>query len=172
MAGESKRIPLPWSRSCFVCGEANPRGLNARSWIVGDRIELPFDAPSDLVGWNEVLHGGIIATVLDEVMTWSAIVASERPCFAAEFSVRLRTPLPPERSCLAVASTARHRRRVLDTEAELQGEDGTVYATATGRYMAMPRQHASAARHDFVTAEGCWPLEKILEDEPEAGADD
>ena len=71
---DSRRIPLPWSRSCFVCGENNPIGLKARSWIVNDIIELEFEPAEALAGWNSVTHGGLIATVLDEVMTWAAIV--------------------------------------------------------------------------------------------------
>jgi len=162
MAEEAERVPLPWSRSCFVCGESNARGLRARSWLVGDRIELPFHAHPDLVGWQDVTHGGIITTILDEVMTWAAIVRSERPCFAAEFSVRLRRPLPPETRCVATGWIENTRRRILEPASELRDVEGTLYASASGRYMEMPPGHAGIARHDFVTAPGCWPVEKIL----------
>ena len=40
----SQSIPLPWSRSCYVCGESNEQGLRARSFRVEDRVELPFVA--------------------------------------------------------------------------------------------------------------------------------
>lgn len=166
MAEEAKRIPLPWSRSCFVCGESNPRGLRARSWLVGEFIELPFETDPELVGWLDVIHGGIIATILDEVMTWAAIVRRERPCFAAEFSVRLRRPLPPRTRCVARARVSGERRQIADTEAELRDEAGLLYASATGRYMSMPETNQLAAHHDFVTAPGCWPVEKILKSEP------
>ncbi len=162
MAAEADRIPLPWSHSCFVCGDQNPHGLRARSWIVGDTIELPLRIPPESVGWQGVTHGGILATVLDEVMTWAAIVAREQPCFAAEFTVRLKRPLRPGSRCVVRGRCERLRRRVIDAAAEIVDEAGSVFATANGRYMAMPRDHRDAVRHDFVSVEGCWPVEKIL----------
>jgi acyl-coenzyme A thioesterase PaaI-like protein len=158
----SERIPLPWSRSCFVCGEANPHGLQARSFKVGDRIELPFVARRELAGWNGVIHGGLVATVLDEVMTWAAIVDSRRPCFAAEFGVRLQKPLPPLTRCVAVATLVANRRRVLDTQAWLEDEDGLVYARATGRYVPVPSGRSHHLRHDFVIGDGCYDIADAL----------
>ncbi len=157
------RLLLPWSRSCFVCGEANPRGLRARSFKVGDRVELPFVAKREFAGWSEVIHGGLIATVLDEVMTWAALIASRRGCFAAEFSVRLQRPLPPETSCVAVGRLATARRRIFDTEAWLRDGAGIVYARATGRYLPIPPDRVAAMRHDFVAGEGSLAIGDILD---------
>jgi len=159
----SRRIPLPWSRSCFVCGEANPHGLRARSFMVDGRVELPFTAEERFVGWNGVIHGGFIATVLDEVMTWSAILGAEKPCFAAEFTVRLLHPLPSQTRCTAVSElVGTRRKKVLDTRAWVQGEDGTVYARATGRYMPVPPGHDHHLREDFVRDESCLDVGGIF----------
>ena len=156
------RKPLPWSRSCFVCGEENPLGLRARSFLVGDRIELAFTPRIEYAGWNAVTHGGLIATVLDEVMTWAAIVSSDQACFAADFSVRLRRPLPPSTPVVARAWCTGSRRRIHDTEARLEGEDGDVFATATGRYMAIPRAQVQSMHHDLVSTPECWPAAHIF----------
>jgi acyl-coenzyme A thioesterase PaaI-like protein len=130
---------------------------------VGDAVELPFVARRDLAGWAEVIHGGLVATVLDEVMTWAALIASRRACFAAELTVRLRRPLPPETSCVAVARLAAARRRIFDTEARLRDEEGTVYATATGRYLPISAEQLGAMRHDFVTGDGSLAIGDILD---------
>lgn len=156
------RTPLPWSRSCFVCGEENPLGLRARSFLVGDEVELEFTPRIEYAGWNAVTHGGLIATVLDEVMTWAAIVHSDRACFAADFSVRLRRPLPPSTSAIARAVCTGSRRRIHDTEARLESRDGEVFATATGRYMAIPREQVHAMHHDLVSTPDCWPAAHIF----------
>jgi acyl-coenzyme A thioesterase PaaI-like protein len=160
---DDARILLPWSRSCFVCGQENPRGLKARSFRIGDRVEMPFVASRELAGWAAVIHGGLVATVLDEVMTWAALIASRRACFAAEFTVRLRRPLAPETSCVAVGRLAAARRRVFDTEAWLRDEAETVYASAAGRYLPIRPDQLGAMRHDFVTGEGSLAIGDILD---------
>lgn len=158
----SEAIPLPWSRSCYVCGEANEQGLRARSFKVDDRIELPFTAEERFAGWNQVTHGGLIATVLDEVMTWAAILESEKPCFAAEFTVRLLAPLPPGTSCRAVGRVSEARRRLYVTESWLEDTAGQVYSRAHGRYMPVPGGQAEDLRQDFVGDENCLDLGGIL----------
>lgn len=160
---DEERIALPWSRGCFVCGADNPIGLRARSYLVdGTTVELPFTPDAAHAGWNEVVHGGLITTVLDEVMTWAAIVALRRACFAADFTVRLRRPLPPGTACRALARSEGQRRRVLDTSAELLGEDGTLFASAKGRYMSIPPEKVKDMEHDLVTEPGTWPVDDIF----------
>ena len=157
-----ERVALPWSRGCFVCGADNPIGLRGRSFKCGERIELAFTPRSEHAGWNGVVHGGLVSTVLDEVMTWSAIVALRRACFAADFTIRLRQPLPPGTTCRAVAHPPRLRRRIVDTVAELVGDDGTVYASAEGRYMAVPPDQLQLMQHDLVEEPGTWPMDGIF----------
>ena len=156
------RTPLPWSRSCFVCGETNPLGLQARSYLVGDQVELAFTPRIEYAGWNSVTHGGLIATVLDEVMTWAAIVSSDQACFAADFSVRLRRPLPPGTPVIARAWCTGSRRRVHDTEARLESLDGEAFASGTGRYMAIPAEQVQSMHHDLITSPDCWPATHIF----------
>ena len=158
----STRRALPWSRSCFVCGEDNPIGLRARSFLVDGRVELAFTPGPAHAGWTEVVHGGLITTVLDEVMTWASIVACDRACFAAEFTVRLRKPLPPGTPVTAVARLESERRHVLVTASELTGDDGTVYATASGRYVSIPATKMPHVQHEWVTEPGAWPIENLF----------
>lgn len=145
-----------------MCGEDNPVGLRARSFLVGDRIELSFTPRLEYAGWNAVTHGGVIATVLDEVMTWAAIVHSDQACFAAEFSVRLRQPLPPGTPVVARARCTGSRRTVHDTEASLESADGEVFATASGRYMAIPAGRVAGMHHDMVSTPDCWPAHHVF----------
>jgi acyl-coenzyme A thioesterase PaaI-like protein len=159
----NERIPLPWCRSCFVCGADNPVGLRARCYKAGDAVELPFTTRREHCGWSEVLHGGLIATVLDEVMTWAAILGSDRPCFAAEFSVRLLEPLPSGVACVATGRLLQARRRVFDVEGQLADAAGRLYARATGRYLPAPRERLRHLREDFVSSDACLDLAHIFD---------
>jgi acyl-coenzyme A thioesterase PaaI-like protein len=156
------RIRLPWSRSCFVCGEANPQGLRAEIYQVGDLIEMIFTPRRELVGWAEVVHGGLVGTVLDELMTWAAIVRERRAFFAVDFSVRFKAPLPPEKACLVRARVTGSRRQFLETESWVEGVDGTVFARGTGRYFPVPAGQLNAFRHDFVWHPSCLDLREVF----------
>jgi acyl-coenzyme A thioesterase PaaI-like protein len=162
-SGQSGRILLPWSRSCFVCGEANPQGLHARIYKVGDIVEMEFVPRQELVGWSNVVHGGLIGTVLDEVMTWAAIVGGRRGYFAADYTVRMKKSLAPETACLVRARVNGRRRMIVDTEGWVEDQSGSVVATATGKYMPVPPERLTALGHDFVWGDDILDLRSVLE---------
>ena len=79
--------------NCFACGTLNTNGLGlalhletARSWT-----ELRLDRRFE--GWEGVAHGGIVSTILDEVMAW-ALVAEDHWGVTARMSVEFRKPVP------------------------------------------------------------------------------
>ena len=57
---------------CFGCGPANPSGLKLRFYETDDGVESEYVVPSDLDGAPGIVHGGIQATLLDEVMCMTA----------------------------------------------------------------------------------------------------
>ena len=62
------RIKQPNSRMCFVCGLQNPIGLHLHLYeIEPGLIETTYTAPAHFQGYPGVLHGGIVAALLDEV---------------------------------------------------------------------------------------------------------
>jgi acyl-coenzyme A thioesterase PaaI-like protein len=163
------RTRLPWSRSCFVCGEANPQGLRAEIFHVGDLIEMEFVPRPELVGWRDVVHGGLIGTVLDELMTWAAIVHGRRGYFAADLSVRFKAPLSPGHACLVRARIAGARRQVLDAESWVEDPAGTLFARGSGRYLPMPGADLAGLHSDFVSGPGCLDLSDVFAPRAAAG---
>lgn len=159
------RVMLPWSRSCFVCGQDNEQGMKARNYVHDDLVELPFTAPHSFAGWRTVVHGGLVATVMDEVMTWAALVGSRKPCYSAEFTVRLIKPLRPGTECVAEGRMTRGRGRIFHTEAVLKDTDQEVYARAEGRYMLVPKDKMNEFKDDFVSHGDCHDISDILNPE-------
>jgi len=101
--------------------------------------------------------------VLDEVMTWSSIVGSRKPCYAAEFTVRMVKPLAPGTACVAVGKMIENRKRIFNTEGTLMAAEGAeVYARATGRYMIVPQDKMDEFRNDFICAPDCHDISDIL----------
>src|SRR5215471_5404180 len=124
---------LPHTRSCFVCGEANPLGLNLRFETDGHVVRSRFEPRTEHAGFRQTVHGGLIATVLDEAMVWACAVRTARFGFCAELNVRFVRPLTPGQSVTITAELTNNRRgKLCEAGAELRDQSGRVLATATG----------------------------------------
>jgi len=121
---------------CFACGTLNAHGLHldlhverGRSWV-----DLVYEA--GFQGWDGIAHGGILATILDEVMAW-ALVGEDQWGLTARLNIDFKRPVSVGQRIRAEGWITRSRRRVIDTEARLtDAAAGQVLATATGVYMA------------------------------------
>jgi uncharacterized protein (TIGR00369 family) len=102
------------------------------------------------VGYRQVVHGGIMMTLLDEVMTWAAIVSMKQVCVAADLRCRLKKPILVGQELRIEGWTERVARKLCKTSGVVQDKDGTVYMTSEGTYMPMPAEHAQLAEKDFV----------------------
>ena len=141
---------LPHTRSCFVCGESNPIGLNLRFETDGRIVQARFTPRKEHVGFREIVHGGLIATLLDEVMVWACAVGTKRFAFCAEFAVRFQKPLKPQEEVLAIGELIADRKRIFEAKGELRTASGTVVATATGKYVPIKEIDAREMAGDFV----------------------
>lgn len=149
---------LPWTKSCFICGEENAHGLRLRSRIEGDRVVLEHLTREEDVGWRHLVHGGLLMTLLDEVMTWAAILTFRDVSVAAELTVRLKAPVPVGRKIRAEGWTGTAKARLVATEGRLVDDTGVLLATATGKYMAMPEGGHGFCAGDFVMEGDCLRL--------------
>lgn len=120
---------------CFACGPENPHGLHLSFRFEGDECVCDFIPQRCHQGWAGVVHGGIVATLLDETMN-RMLCDSGTPVVTADLHVRFKHPAPVEVP-LQVRARVRERRKSLVTaEAEVVLADGTVAATAESKLMA------------------------------------
>src|SRR5437762_54292 len=75
---------LPTTKGCFVCGQQNPLGLKLRLETDGTSVQAQFTPEVVHVGFKGIVHGGIISTLLDELMVWACAVQTRRFAFCAE----------------------------------------------------------------------------------------
>jgi acyl-coenzyme A thioesterase PaaI-like protein len=62
-----------WDKHCFGCSSVNPAGLQMKFYTDEKSMYSWLKVPDHLCGWNRLVHGGVISTILDEVMGWAAI---------------------------------------------------------------------------------------------------
>jgi len=141
---------LPWTKSCFVCGEDNQRGLRLRSWIEDGVVSLAYRTRIEDVGYRHIVHGGISMTLLDEVMAWAAIVELGKICVAAEMSTRFRAALEADVEIRVEGRVERATRRVCYSSGRILDADGREMLTASAKYMPMPDQGVQLCEKDFV----------------------
>ncbi len=116
----------------------------SRSWT-----ELQLDRQFE--GWEGVVHGGIVCTILDEVMAW-ALVAEDNWGVTARMSVSFKKPVSIAQAIRADGWVVRSRRRLVETAGRIiDAETGVELATATGTYVAADAERKALlqARYGF-----------------------
>lgn len=132
-------IPKPQGHGCFACGTANPIGLNLQFYLEGESLCSDITLGKNHEGWGNMAHGGILSTLLDEVMSWTIIVF-ERVFFVTRKMevkyikpVMIGTPLTVKGS-LADAS----KNPKIKAKAEVCDQEGAIYARARGEFIVLP----------------------------------
>ena len=121
--------------NCFACGELNEHGLKLQLHLEERRSWTEFVLEERFEGWQGVTHGGIIATILDEVMAW-ALVAEDNWGVTARMSLDFKRPVPVGTKVRAEGWIVRNRRRLIDTAGQVVDADGNILATAEAVYVA------------------------------------
>ena len=142
--------------NCFACGTLNANGLQLDLHLEPARCWTELELDPRFQGWDEIAHGGIVATILDEVMAWS-LVASDNWGLTARMNVAFRRPVALSTPIRAEGWITRVRRRMIETAARLVDvETGTELASATGLYVAADaaRKAELQARYGFRRLDG------------------
>lgn len=135
---------LPNYELCYVCGHANPLGLNVRFQLQGDVVATRFRPSPMHAGYPGRLHGGVIAALLDETMGWAPCVVAGRFCLAVELNVRYVKSAPPDRELLVTGRATVVEGRIWEAVGEVRDGDGTVYAKGKGRYYPLSQEETDA----------------------------
>ncbi|NQT25223.1 PaaI family thioesterase [candidate division KSB1 bacterium] len=136
-------MQLPNSKSCFVCGTHNPNGLQLTFHAEEDRVWAEFEPKSWMVGYENVIHGGLISTVLDEIVIWTAYHAMGRFAVTAELNVRFRQPLRLGDRVTVEGHFQEDRGRMWMVSAEMIRSDGRKLAEGTAKLIPMTLEASS-----------------------------
>jgi len=116
---------------CFGCGKKNPIGLKLKVEWDGKVARAEF-TPNELnQGWWGFVHGGILTTLLDELMGYAGIF-NGYCCVTAKLQARFILPAPIDNPLIITGSVVKNNRKTLDTQAKIVGKDGKTIAEAEG----------------------------------------
>lgn len=135
---------LPNYELCYVCGHANPLGLNVRFQVEGDTVTTRFCPDPMHSGYPGRVHGGILAALLDETMGWAPCVAAGRFCLAVELNVRYLKSAPPGTELIVTGRAESTTGRIWEASGDITDADGAVYARGRGRYYPLSPEETDA----------------------------
>jgi acyl-coenzyme A thioesterase PaaI-like protein len=142
---------LPHTHFCFVCGESNASGLKLRFTTDGRTVQTRFRLRDAHVGFRNVVHGGILTTVLDEIMVWACAVPTRRFAFCAELTVRFANLVRPDDEIIASGELLANRKnRVFEAKAVLTSSSGELFAEARGKYLPIPKKDLTGMMTDLI----------------------
>jgi len=118
----------------FCLRRENAAGLKLRIQTDTERGESSVDVtfPEHLQGWAKVVHGGLLATVLDEAMIYAA-GAKGLKCVTGEMTVRFVKPASTGVAYALRGRFVEDKGRIVIAESELRDSDGLEVARATGK---------------------------------------
>lgn len=139
-------LPPPLADYCFVCGKNNPQGfkIEVRYSEAELAAETELAIPREYQGWAEVIHGGILSTLLDELMA-HAVWHFAGPGLTLGLEVRFHAPLKPGESIRVrgVMHTLNGSRRQAEGEI-IRLADGQRIASGKSRFLLLPGNGAES----------------------------
>ena len=121
--------------NCFACGTLNTHGLQLALHAADDECWTELVLDSRFEGWQGIAHGGIVSTILDEVMAW-ALVEHDLWGLTARMNIEFKKPVPIGAPIRGEGRVVSARRRVVEAEGVLRDAAGTILATSTATYVA------------------------------------
>ena len=121
-------------KGCFICGSENPIGLNLKFFSDGETTRTTYKPDLHHEGWKGIIHGGIIAAILDEVMI-KATLALDIRCLTASMEVRFKNPALVDDEFQFEGKITERKGRLISTSGKATTAMGTVIAEATGKYL-------------------------------------
>lgn len=152
MSADQSRSKQPNSRHCFVCGIENPVGLHLAFYSTdANEVVAEVTIPDGYQGYPGVVHGGILASMLDEA-AGRAVMGGDiwRLMVTARLSVRYRKPVPIGQPLRLVGRLERRHGRLAKAHSEIQLPDGTVGAEAEALLADVPTPPGEAPDMDSL----------------------
>ncbi len=127
-----KKIINPWEDltdkgyNCFACAKSNPWGLKMDFWEDGDDVVSLWRPDDNYQGWLKTLHGGIQATLMDEIGGWYISRKLQLSAMTTNLNIKYRKPVPTgQQHQLEIRARLKEQKRnfvTLSTSLLLGGE--------------------------------------------------
>ena len=150
--GERDRIEIPrlQGHGCFACGTENPIGLNLRFFLEGEAVCTETTLDKVYEGWEGIAHGGIVSTLLDEIMSWTILYRKKVFIVTRSMSVKYIRPI-------MIGTPLLIRGRIADTltlprigaEADIRDREGGLLVKGSGEFVVVAEDKFSSIPDNY-----------------------
>jgi uncharacterized protein (TIGR00369 family) len=147
-----RKILNPYSKlegfECFGCSKKNDVGFQLDFFEDGEYVTAKWNPKSYLQGYNNVLHGGIQTTLLDEIASWVVYVKAETAGVTADLNIRFLKPVFIRDNEITIrAKIIEQKRRIVTIQGELFNKENVLCAEAKINYMVYDKEFAKKKLH-------------------------
>jgi uncharacterized protein (TIGR00369 family) len=136
--GAMERKYTHTSAGCYGCGADNPQGLQLRPYHDGEWIAADYEAQARHRGFSRVVHGGVIAALLDEIVTCAASIAMSQLAATVKIEVEFLAPMLVGENYVIRARHLGPDGRAQLAEGAIVDAAGRTIARARGRFVPVP----------------------------------
>lgn len=133
---------------CIGCSPHNPIGFKLEFWEDGDDLYSEWKPEAHFVSWVDVLHGGIQATLLDEIAGWVVYVKCATAGVTTSLNVKYKETIYASKGKVILrARLLEQRKRLAKIKAEIYNEEGKLCTEAEIDYFVFPERIAREKFH-------------------------
>lgn len=142
-----RKIINPWlgnpAYNCFGCCPDNPLGTHMRFYEEGDDVVSIWQPNQNFQSWIDTLHGGIQATLLDEVCGWVVFHKLQTAGVTAKMDIRYRKPVSTRQPFILLRARVKEtKRNVVIVKGEIWSSEDELLAECECTYFTFPQQDA------------------------------
>ncbi len=128
-----------FSNTCFLCGKDNDIGLKLRFYEEGEFVKTTkIILSKKYCGFRDIIHGGIVSGILDEVMWYAVALQGKIISLTADMSIRLKQSMKPNEEYIAVAKLEKVKKKLYYTSGYIKKlNNNDIIASAKGIYLPM-----------------------------------
>ena len=133
----------PQKYQCIGCSPHNPIGLKLEFWDDGEGLVAEWEPVPEFMGWENILHGGIQATLLDEIAAWVVYTKCETAGVTASLTIKYKKTVYTNQGKLVVkGKVLEQNKRFAIILGQLYSADGVLCAEAEMKYFIFPEEVA------------------------------
>ncbi len=135
--------------SCFACGTANPIGLNLKFYRLGEYVCSDVILGKYYAGWENMAHGGIVSTLLDEVMSWTIIYFLRDFFVTRRMQIKYIRPVPLGEEILVRGKIVEPGQRGVRAQGEILDMSQKILARASADFAFVPKERLSTVSEEL-----------------------
>ena len=162
MNEEHNQLPNRGDHNCFGCSPVNTSGLQMKFYTNETGVYSKLVVPDHLCGWNNLVHGGVLTTIMDEIMSWATIYLLKRVAMTKSISVDFLKPVYVGNRLKAEGTVLEKKgKHEALMEGRIYNKDEVCCARATGTFAVF--SPAVAKRLSITDSESLKWFEEIFD---------